>query len=122
MSNFARSVGVGGAATAVDFGALTLLVELATLSPELANVPALLAGATVQFLGCRHLVFGAGHRRLPHQLAGFVLVEVTTLALNGLVFHLLVTQTPVPYPLARALGTFLVFTAFSYPLWHRVFR
>lgn len=117
-----ESVGVGGVATAVDMLVLALLVEVAELPPAAANVPALVAGAVVQFLGCRHVVFRAATGSLARQIVGFTLTEAATLALNGVAFHLLVTLTPVPYALARAAGTFVVFVGFSYPMWHVVFR
>jgi len=119
---FLRGAGVGIAATAADLMALAVLVELFTLAPTVANVPALLVGALVQFLGCRHLVFDAAGGSLRRQAVGFALAEAGTLALNGLAFHLLVTLTPVPYALARPVGTFVVFVGFSYPVWHLVFR
>lgn len=117
-----RSAGVGAAATGADLLVLALLVEVGGLAPTVANVPALLVGAAVQFFGCRHLVFDAADGALGRQIGGFALAEAGTLALNGLAFHLLVTATPVPYALARPLGTFLVFAGFSYPIWHVVFR
>lgn len=121
LGRVARSLGVGAVASVVDMAVLAVLVSGLHLPSQLANVPALVAGALVQFLGCRHLVFGASNGALRRQLAGFVATEAGTLALNGLAFHLLVTLTPVPYPLARLLGTFLVFVSFSFPLWTRVF-
>lgn len=117
----ARSVLVGGAATLVDVAVLALLVEVAHLPATTANVPALLVGALVQFLGCRYLVFEAGGGDLRRQAGGFAAVEVATLALNGLAFHALVAGLHVPYVFARPLGTFLVFIAFSYPMWQLVF-
>ncbi len=117
-----RGLGVGAIASATDMATLTVLVELCGLRPTAANIPALLAGALVQFVGCRHLVFGAARGSVRRQLGGFVATELGTLVLNGLVFYVLVTMTPVPWALARPLGTFLVYVAFSYPLWHRVFR
>lgn len=122
VARFARSIGVGVVASVVDMLVLAVLVSGLHLPSQLANVPALVAGALVQFLGCRHVVFGAAGGALRRQVAGFVATEAGTLALNGLAFHLLVTLTPIPYPIARLLGTFLVFTTFSLPLWTRVFR
>ena len=118
----ARGAAVGVVATAADLLLLAVLVEVSGLSPLVANVPALLAGAAVQFLGCRHLVFDAGSGSLGRQVVGFSLAEAGTLALNALAFHALVTLSPVPYAIARPLGTFLVFIGFSYPVWHLVFR
>lgn len=116
-----RSVLVGGAATLLDLGVLALLVEVAHLPATVANVPALLVGALVQFLGCRYFVFPAQGTDLRKQAGGFAAVEVATLALNGVAFHVLVAGLHVPYAFARPLGTFLVFIAFSYPLWRLVF-
>ena len=116
-----RGAGVGLAATVTDLLALAILVELVGLPPTIANVPALLVGAAVQFLGCRHVVFRAGGGSLRRQITGFVVAEAATLLMNALAFHLLVTLTPAPYALARPLGTFLVFAGFSYPVWHLVF-
>ena len=121
-SKLLGSVGIGALATVVDFVVLTGLVELARLSPAIANVPALLAGAAVQFAGCRYLVFRAREGSLGKQLAGFCATELGALLLNGLAFHLLVTFTPLAYPIARIAGTFLVFVCFSFPLWTLVFR
>ncbi len=119
---FAKSLLVGGLATLADFAALTALIELAHVREIVANVPALAVGALVQFLGCRHLVFQAARGHLGKQLLGFAVVELATLALNGVAFHLLVTVAEAPYWLARPLGTFGVFVGFSYPLWKWVFK
>jgi putative flippase GtrA len=117
-----KSAGVGLLATVADLVALFALVELGGLAPTLANVPALLIGAAVQFVGCRHVVFGAAGGSLRRQLAGFAAAEAATLLLNALAFHALVTMTPLPYGFARPLGTFLVFVLFSFPMWKLVFR
>lgn len=122
LNRVARSAGIGLLATAVDLAVLALLVEVAGLTPAWANGPALLAGAVVQFIGCRYLVFSASAGSLKKQLLGFGVTEAATLALNAVAFHLLVTLTPVPYPLARPIGTFLVFVGFSFPMWSLVFR
>jgi len=117
-----RSLGVGALASAVDFLGLVCLVEVLGLEAVEANVPALLLGALIQFIGCRHWVFRASTEELAPQAMGFAVVEVLTLVLNGLVFHVLLTAFSAPYALARPVGTFLVFVAFSYPSWHLVFR
>jgi hypothetical protein len=68
------------------------------------------------------VVFRAEQGSVRKQLGGFALTEAGTLILNGLLFHLLVSLTPLPYPFARAVGTFLVFVGFSFPLWAKVFN
>lgn len=119
---FLRGSAVGIAATVLDMAVLAILVEGFRLTPAQANVPALIAGAAVQFIGCRHVVFRTTSGSVSKQLVAFVATEAGTLTLNGIVFQVLVSLTPVPYPLARMLGTFLVFIGFSYPLWGRIFR
>jgi putative flippase GtrA len=118
---FVKSLLAGGIATLIDLTTLTLLVEVFGLSPARANVPALLAGAIAQFVGSRGFVFKATQGALAPQLAGFALVELGTFALNATSFHLAITYTPVPYPVARVLCQFLVYVGFSYPLWIKVF-
>lgn len=117
---FVRSLAVGSAATLTDFTALILLVEGFGLSPARASVPALVAGAAVQFLGNRQVAFGATRGALSGQLARFAVAESLALALNAWVFAALL-RLGVPYPVARALGSFGVFACVSYPLWHLVF-
>jgi len=122
LARFARASGVGILASALDLAVLTLLVRGFGFSPQEANVPALLCGAVVQFAGARHVVFGAGGRRMGPQLARFALAELGTLALNALAFALLTRFTPLSFPLARVASTLLVFVGFSFPAWTRVFR
>ena len=122
LRQWVRSLGVGGVATTVDLSVVLLLVEVMGMDPVYANVPALLGGAAVQFIGCRHLVFQATTGPLRRQLVEFGVVELGTLALNGIGFHLLVTLTLIPYAIARVGVSFLVFNGFSHPLWTLVFR
>ncbi len=122
MLRFLRGAGVGAAASAVDFAFLFLLVNGLHVPPTAANVPALLLGLCVQFIGARYVVFRASQSTLKKQLAGFLVTELGSLLLNALVFHVLVTLTPMPYLLARVLGSFLVFVVFSFPMWNFVFR
>jgi putative flippase GtrA len=118
---FAKSILTGGAASLADFATLTALVELFRLTPTQANIPSLLVGATIQFVGNRHLVFSAGHLAMGPQLFGFVLVEMGTFLLNAGSFYVVVRLSPIPYPIVRLVCSFLVFSLFSYPLWKRVF-
>lgn len=121
--SFFKSAGLGGVATAGDLLTLTLLVEGFGASSSVANIPSLLVGALIQFVGCRHLVFrGAQKGSIQRQLLGFSLVEAGALTMNALGFQLLVAFTPVPYLLARVTAGFLVYCGFSYPAWRRVFR
>jgi putative flippase GtrA len=114
-------VGVGGVATLVDLATLTLLIEALHLTPSHANLPALFAGASIQFLGCRHVVFDATDGSMSRQFLAFSGVELVTLTLNALLFQALISVA-LPYIFARLLATFGVFMLFSFPAWHWVFR
>lgn len=120
-ATFVRSVLVGLVATAVDVGALLVLVQLGGLSPVAANVPALLLGVLLQYLSNKYVAFRDPSPDHLRQGGLFALVEVGTLALNAAGFHLLVTLTPVPCALARPIVTLVVYCLFSYPLWTRIF-
>ncbi len=119
-----RSSGVGAAATLVDLGALFLLVHRAGLAPAGANIPALLLGLAAQFLGNKLYAFEdrSRGRTLVAQSGKFALVELGALALNALLFQLLITRTPAPYLLARLVASALVYFGYSFPLWGRIFR
>ena len=118
----ARSSLVGLVATVVDLAALALLVQVLAVPATIANVPALVAGVAVQFLGNKHFAFRDRSRAYLRQGAHFALVEAGALLLNAVGFHLLVTLTPAPWWLARALASAVVYLGFSYPLWGLVFR
>ena len=95
LATFARSALTGGAATLVDLGVIALVVGVLQLAPAVANAPALLAGAVVQFFGNRHFAFRGGSGGLARQAALFVVTEAITLLLNGGVYHLVVTHVPL---------------------------
>jgi putative flippase GtrA len=122
LERFGRATVVGVVATLTDLGILTLLVEVAGVSEVIANWPSLFVGVTIQFLGAKYAVFKAAGGSWARHVSGFLIAEVGTYVLNGIAFHLLVTLTPVPYVVARLIGTFLVFIGFSYPVWHWVFK
>lgn len=121
LLRFVRSAGVGIAASGADFASLFLLVHGLHILPVAANAPSLLVGVVVQFVGARFVVFRKSKTPFKQQLFGFCVTELGTLTLNALVFHALVSFTPIPYMVARLLGSFLVFVGFSFPMWTRVF-
>ena len=122
---FARSALAGAAATLTDLSVLAVLVGLLGVSARHANVPALLAGAAVQFVGNRHFAFRARSGSLRRQLFWFGVVEVGTLLLNGLLYDVGARSMSLGALSAvalRAVISFAVFVCWSYPLWRRVFR
>ena len=114
---FGRALVVGSGATLVDFSIFSTCVRAIDLAPSHARLPALLAGACVQFVGNRGFTFRAQAGRLSRQIKLFVAAEAVTLALNWSVFQLLLRHVHgVPPELVSFLGTGLVFVAFAYPM------
>jgi putative flippase GtrA len=117
-----KSALTGIAATGADLGALFALIDLCGWPPTAANVPALLLGVSLQYAGNKYYAFEDKRPPTPRQVGLFGLVEAGTFALNALAFHVLVTVTAAHWLVARAAGSFAVYTAFSYPLWARLFQ
>ncbi len=114
---FLRALIVGSGATFVDFSLFTTCVRVAGVAPTVARLPALCAGALVQFFGNRTYTFRAQAGRLSRQAKWFVAAELCTLGLNWLLFRVLAAHTRrVPPELLSFAGTFLVFVTFAYPL------
>ena len=114
---FARALVVGSGATLVDFSIFSTCVRAIGVAPTHARLPALLAGACIQFVGSRGFTFRARAGRLSRQLKLFVVAEALTLALNWSVFQLLIRRIHgFPPELISFLGTGIVFVAFAYPV------
>jgi putative flippase GtrA len=114
---FARALVVGCGATIVDFSIFTTCVRVIEIAPTRARLPALMAGACVQFIGGRGFTFRAQAGKLSRQLKLFLAAEGLTLALNFCVFQLLIRWIHgVPPELVGFMGTGLVFVTFAYPM------
>ena len=125
MKRVLRSGVAGAAATAADLATLWLLVEVVHLQPRAANVPALLVGGIVNFLGNRSYAFRANAGSLTKQIIGYTTVEGVALALNGLLYDAVLRFIPgaeASFELVRLATTAVVFLLWSYPLWRLVFR
>jgi putative flippase GtrA len=114
---FGRALIVGSGATLVDFSIFTTCVRAIDIAPTHARLPALVAGACLQFVGNRGFTFRAQRGNLPRQLKLFLAAELITLALNWSIFQLLIRRSHgVPPELVSFLGTGLVFVTFAYPV------
>jgi putative flippase GtrA len=118
--------GIAGiAATAADMLTLTLLVSVAHVHARAASIPALVVGGIVNFVGNRHYAFRASAGHVGKQAVGYTAVELVALALNGLLYDTVLRALPGAvhvYWLVRLCTSNLVFLAWSFPLWRRVFR
>ena len=114
---FGRALVVGSGATLVDFSIFTTCVRAIDIAPAHARLPALVAGACVQFVGNRSFTFRAQAGKLSRQVRLFLVAEVITLALNWSAFQLLLARSHgLPPELLSFLGTGLVFLLFAYPV------
>lgn len=114
---FGRALMVGSAATLVDFTVLSTSIRLANVAPTSARLPALLAGACVQFFGNRTFTFRAQRGSLSRQARLFLVAEVAALAMNWTLFRVFAPRaTAIPPELVSFAGTFVVFVCFAYPM------
>jgi putative flippase GtrA len=124
LAVLARSLVAGGLATFADLGTLVAAMSLFGLPARAANVPALLVGGAVNFVGNRHFAFRATRGSLRRQAVLYALTEAVALGLNGILFASLAPLLP-PSPgaaaIARLVTSNVVFLAWSWPVWRRVF-
>lgn len=114
---FVRALIVGSGATLVDFSLFSTCIRLVGMTPTAARLPALCAGASVQFFGNRTFTFRAQAGSLSRQARFFVAAELITLLLNYGVFSWLVPRVHGIAPeLVSFAGTFVVFVTFAYPV------
>ncbi len=113
---------MGLVATLVDLGTLHLMVHHLGIDPVVANVPSLLMGLTVQFMGNKLFAFRDRSTALLKQGALFGVIEVGALILNAGAFHLAITFSSLNPLIVRTFASALVYFAYSYPLWHLIFQ
>jgi len=114
----------GLAATGADLATLAVLVSVFHVDPRVANVPALVVGGVVNFLGNRYFAFRAHQGNAGKQAAGYTAVELVALGLNGVAYDMVLRLVPGArsvYWLARIATSHAVFLGWSYPLWRKVF-
>lgn len=99
----------GGAATAVHYAVLLVLVEVFGLSPAPAAAACgALSGAFVSYLINRQLTFSGTSARHQQALPRFLLIAVVGAALNGALVWAGVHLLAWHYLAAQALATVLV--------------
>jgi putative flippase GtrA len=124
LLQFLRAGIAGMAATGADLATLALLVSVMHVDARVASVPALLVGGVVNFLGNRHFAFRAQGGHVARQAAGYTVVEVVALVLNGWLYDTVLRLVPgarAAYAIVRLVTSHAVFLGWSYPLWKKVF-
>src|SRR2546422_135751 len=84
----------GGPATRADLAYRALLSSRRHWDARATSIPALLVGGIVNFAGNRHFAFRAERGSLARQAVGYTVVEGVALALNGLLYDLVLRTVP----------------------------
>ena len=98
----------GGAATAVHYAVLLVLVEIFDLSPALAAVCGALCGAAAGYVINRQLAFSGTSVGHQQALPRFLLIAAVGAALNGALVWAGVYLVEWHYLAAQAVATVLV--------------
>ncbi|MCI0640237.1 MAG: GtrA family protein [Gemmataceae bacterium] len=112
-----RSSLVGLCATASDLGTLCLLIYVFGVPDQIANVPSLIPGLVVMFIGNKYFAFEDRSRAIVRQGSLFFAIELVAFGLNALLFFLIRHWFDIHPILARILGSNVVYLGFSFPLW-----
>ena len=114
---FGRDMVVGSGATTVDFLFLTFLIRGFDIVPTVARLPALMAGATVQFFGSRSFTFKAQSGSMCRQAMLFMACEAAGIAINFCLFHVLQPHiTFVPPEIVSFMVNAIVTVTWAYPM------
>lgn len=124
---FGRSQIAALAATAVDFGSLVFLVEVAHVYYVVATAIGALLGAVTNFTMGRHWTFHPGEGALfdavHAQARRYALVSAGSLALNTFGVYFFTEVGKTPYVASKAVAAILISVFFNFPLHrHYVFR
>jgi putative flippase GtrA len=120
VASLARHQAGAFVATVVDFGTMTLLVELAGASPVLATAIGAACGAVTNFTMSRGWIFPRHAGTTSSQAGRYAAVSAGSLALNTAGMALVHGVLGVPYLFARAMIAVLVSVGYNFPL-HRAF-
>jgi putative flippase GtrA len=120
-----RSGGAGALAAGTDLATLGALSELAGVSPRVASIPALTLGTVVMFFAQKYLAFQSRAKASGRELVLFALVQAGGYGLTLFGYDAALRFVPWlagHYVIARIIVTNVVWLAYSFPLWHWVFR
>jgi putative flippase GtrA len=101
---FIKFLGVGGAATAIQYGILMLLVELASVTPVVASTVGYIVSGLVNYTLNYHFTFGSSAR---HGVAGskFIVVALVGLLINSSIVFLMNELGGLHYMASQVIAT-----------------
>lgn len=120
MKTFGRAQLAALVATLVDFGTLTLSVEIFKFFYPFGVALGALLGALTNFFMNRHWSFQAHDKPLKGQMVRYLVVSVGSLGLNTVGVYLITENFGVFYLYSKLMIAVLVGVFFNYPL-HRNF-
>jgi len=105
--NFIKFVGVGGVATAIQYGLLIILVELTNANVVMLSAISFVVSAIFNYLMNYYFTFESDAK---HGVASakFTLVATCGLLLNTLIMHLMIEIQQFHYLLSQATATIVV--------------
>jgi putative flippase GtrA len=117
VNAFARNTLTSVFTTALDFGALTGLVELFGVNYVVATFVGTVIGATSNFLINRAWSFAAtSHAPIHHQALRMLPVQVGSSGLQTLGVWLFTRFAGLPYMASKLVVSVLVYLGWNYPL------
>lgn len=102
--------------TAVDFGVMTLTVELLHVDPAVSTLFGASCGAVANFQLGRHWIYEARHEHVGHQAARYAFVSACSAGLNAGSEYGLHDVLGVQYLLARAIVAVAVSLLWNFPM------
>ena len=102
--------------TAVDFGTMVAVVELAGLSPVVGTALGAAAGGVTNFQLGRHFTFAAGEHAAAPQALRYAFVSAASAGLNALGEYALHGVLGMQYVWARAIVAVAVSFLWNFPL------
>lgn len=116
MPTFGRSLVTSLFTTALDFGALIGLVQLAGVNYVLATWVGTLVGSLSNFIINRQWAFSARDAPAAPALGRFVLVQAGASAWHTAGVWALTRFGRLPYPVSKMIVAAVVYLAWNYPL------
>jgi len=113
---FLRSLLTSLFTTALDFGTLVGLTELAHVNYVLSTWLGSVAGALVNFMINKQWAFSARHAPTGPAFGRFLIVQAGASGLHTLGVWLFTRFGRLPYPASKAIVAALVYLSWNYPL------
>lgn len=120
FKTFSKAQVASLSATAVDYGATVVLVELAGAWYVAATALGAFLGAVTNFLMNRHWSFQATHVSVRGQATRYLLVSAGSLALNTVAVYGFTDGLGFKYMISKVVASLMVGFFYNFPL-HRWF-